>query len=54
MPRRNLQPGEMPPHREHEAARQQEAQSEARPNDNRSRDTRGRDKGRSGSESNRD
>lgn len=44
--------GEMPPHREDEEARQQEAQEDARPNNARSTDDRGRDKGRSGSDSN--
>ena len=44
--------GEMPPHREGEEARQQEAQEDARPNNARSADKRGRDKGRSGSDSN--
>ena len=59
MPRRNPQPGEMPPHREDEAARkrdaarQQEAQEEERPRTSRRLDERGRDTGRSGSESNR-
>ena len=44
--------GEMPPHREGEVARQQEAQEDARPNNARSADARSRDKGRSGSDSN--
>lgn len=59
MPRRNPQPGEMPPHRQDEAvregdaARQQEAQEEGRPHPDKRPDRQGRDKGRSGSESNR-
>ena len=59
MPRDNPQRGEMPPHRqdeaarERDAARQQEAQDEERPRTSRRLDEQGRDKGRSGSESNR-
>ena len=40
------QRGEMPPHREDEEARQQEAQEDARPNKNRSADDRGSDSNR--------
>jgi len=53
MPRDNPQRGEMPPHRKDKAARQQEAQSDARPNPGDKEDGRGRDAGRDGSDSNR-
>ena len=59
MPRRNPQPGEMPPHREDEAARKRDAARQRpahyqdRPRPRRRLAARGRDKGRSGSESNR-
>jgi len=47
----NRQRGEMPPHREDEATRQQEAQQDARPNRHQSEDDRGRDANRDGSDS---
>ena len=48
----NRDRGELPRHREDERARQQEAQQEARPNRNTRDDGRGRDAGRTGSDSN--
>ena len=47
----NRQRGELPPHREDDRARQQEAQEEARPNPNTRDDRRGRDASRTGSDS---
>ena len=49
----NRERGELPRHREAECARQQEAQQKAQPNPNTRDDGRGRDAGRTGSDSNR-
>ena len=50
--RDNPQRDELPPHREDERARQQEALEGARPNPNTRDDGRGRDASRTGSDSN--